>query len=160
MHRRQHHAEDQITRGDIVSPQLLIAAIIAAASFGTAWRIQDWRFDAKEKTHAEQKLAQIQHNAAASIRRADNVILAQNQAAHRTGRLLRDLGSSRTELDRLRAQLAQPVPGAGDTTTACADRTDPARELFADCAAQLTDMAGKADRINSDRQTLIDAWPR
>lgn len=143
-----------------MTPQIIIAGVIAAIGFGSGWHIQALRYTAKEAEHAKQKLAQIQHNAAASIRRADNVILAQNQAAHRTGRLLRDLGSSRTELDRLRAQLAQPVPGAGDTTTACADRTDPARELFADCAAQLTDMAGKADRINSDRQTLIDAWPR
>lgn len=142
-----------------MSPQLLIAAIIAAASFGTAWRIQDWRFDAKEKTHAEQKLAQIQHNAAASIRRADNVIAAQNAATARSVAIRRDRDSAYAELDRLRDTL-RTMPGAGDTTTACADRTDPARELFADCAAQLTDMAGKADRINSDRQTLIDAWPK
>lgn len=138
---------------------IIIAAVIAATGFGAAWKIQDRRFDAKEKAHAEQKLAQIQHNAAASIRRADNVIAAQNAATARSVAIRRDRDSAYAELDRLRDTL-RTMPGAGDTTTACADRTDPARELFADCAAQLTDMAGKADRINSDRQTLIDAWPR
>ena len=138
---------------------IIIAAVIAATGFGAAWKIQDQRFDAKEKAHAEQKLAQIQHNAAASIRRADNVIAAQNAATARSVAIRRDRDSAYAELDRLRDTL-RTMPGAGDTTTACADRTDPARELFADCAAQLTDMAGKADRINSDRQTLIDAWPK
>ena len=139
---------------------IIIAAVIAATGFGAAWKIQDRRFDAKEKAHAEQKLAQIQHNAAASIRRADNVILAQNQAAHRTGRLLRDLGSSRTELDRLRAQLAQPVPGTGDTATACADRADSARELLSACAGELQEVAGAADRHASDALMLLEAWPK
>ena len=138
---------------------IIIAAVIAATGFGAAWKIQDRRFDAKEKAHAEQKLAQIQHNAAASIRRADNVIAAQNAATARSVAIRRDRDSAYAELDRLRDTL-RTMPGAGDTTTACADRTDPARELFADCAAQLTDMAGKADRVNSDRQTLIDAWPK
>lgn len=146
-----------------MTPQIIIAAVIAATGFaggfGLAWKMQAGTINAKEAQYAEQKLAQIQHNAAASIRRADNVIAAQNAATARSVAIRRDRDSAYVELERLRNTL-RTMPGAGDTTTACADRTDPARELFADCAAQLTDMAGKADRINSDRQTLIDAWPR
>ena len=143
-----------------MTPQIIIAAVIAATGFGAGWQIQSWRFDAKEKAHAGQKLAQIHHNAAASIRRADNVILAQNQAAHRTGRLLRDLGSSRTELDRLRAQLILTMPRAETSTGSCVERVDPARELLAACAAELQDLAGKADRHASDVKTLTDGWPK
>ena len=143
-----------------MSPQLLIAAIIAAASFGTAWRIQDWRFDAKEKTHEEQKLVQVQHSAAVQIRRADNVIVAQNAATSRAVALRTDRDRAYSELERLRDTLASSVPGAGDTASACAVRADPARELFLGCAAALVEMGGIADRINSDRQTLIDAWPK
>ena len=146
-----------------MTPQIIIAAVIAATGFaggfGLAWKMQAGTINAKEAQYAEQKLAQIQHNAAASIRRADNVIAAQNAATARSVAIRRDRDSAYAELDRLRDTL-RTMPGAGDTTTACADRTDPARELFADCAAQLTDMAGKADRVNSDRQTLIDAWPK
>ena len=159
MHRRQHHAEDQITRGDIVSPQLLIAAIIAAASFGTAWRIQDWRFDAKEKTHEEQKLVQVQHSAAVQIRRADNVIVAQNAATSRAVALRRDLDSARSELERLRLALASSVPGTGDAAGSCPVTDDPARQLLATCAAELVEMGGIADRHASDVQTLMAAWP-
>ncbi len=143
-----------------MNPQLIIAVIIAAASFGTAWRIQDWRFNAKEKAHAEQKLAQVQLSAAASIRRADNVILAQNAARSRMVRLRRDLDGALSGLDRLRAQLASTVPGADATATSCADRARTVSELFAACAAELQDMAGKTDRHASDALMLQQAWPK
>ena len=142
-----------------MSPQLLIAAIIAAASFGTAWRIQDWRFDAKEKTHAEQKLVQVQHSAAVQIRRADNVIVAQNAATSRAVALRTDRDRAYSELERLRDTLAN-MPRASATASTCAERTDPARELLSECAAQLTDLAGKADRHASDAMTLQQGWPK
>lgn len=143
-----------------MSPQLLIAAIIAAASFGTAWRIQDWRFDAKEKTHEEQKLVQVQHSAAVQIRRADNVIVAQNAATSRAVALRTDRDRAYSELERLRDTLARPVPGTSAAANACPERTDPARQLLSECAAQLTDLAGKADRHASDAMTLQQGWPK
>ena len=143
-----------------MSPQLLIAAIIAAASFGTAWRIQDWRFDAKEKTHAEQKLVQVQHSAAVQIRRADNVIVAQNAATTRAVALRRDRDRAHSELERLRIALQRDLPGSGDAATACTERTNTARELFLECAAALVEMGGRADRHANDAQALMDAWPK
>ena len=143
-----------------MTPQIIIAAVIAATGFGAAWKIQDQRFDAKEKAHAEQKLAQIQHNAAAAIRRVDNVITAQNQATARAASLRRDLDSSRSELDRLRDTLRTTVPAVGTSTTSCTERTDPARELLAACATELVEMGGIADRHASDVKTLTDGWPK
>ena len=143
-----------------MNPQIIIAAVIAAASFGAAWRVQDWRADAKEKAHAESKLAQVQHSAAASIRRSDNVIEAQNQSAARSAALRRDLDGARTELDRLRIALARPVPGTSATGDACTVPADPARQLLADCAAELVEMGVVADRHASDSLMLQQAWPK
>ena len=134
----------------------LIAASIAATG---AWQVQNWRFDAKEKAHAEQKLVEVQQSAATAIRQLDNVLVAQNAGAARAIRLRSDLDSARTELDRLRIAL-RTLPTADPTTGTRPDRADPARELLAACAAELVEMGGIADRINSDRQTLIDAWPK
>lgn len=142
-----------------MSPQLLIAAIIAAASFGTAWRIQDWRFDAKEKTHEEQKLVQVQHSAAVQIRRADNVIVAQNAATSRAVALRTDRDRAYSELERLRDTLAN-MPRADATGDACPDRADTTRELFLECAAELVEMGGIADRHASDALMLQQAWPK
>ena len=143
-----------------MNPQIIIAAVIAATSFGAAWRIQDWRADAKEKAHAEQKLVEVQHAAAVQIRRADNIITAQNDATARAVGLRRDLSNSRSELDRLRAQLAATVPTGATPQATCVDRAATVSELFAQCAAELQELAGKADRHASDVKTLTDAWPK
>ena len=135
----------------------LIAASIAATG---AWQIQNWRFDAKEKAHAEQKLVEVRQSAAAAIRQLDNVLLAQNAGAARAIRLRSDLDSSRSELDRLRNAVARTMPGAGSAPGACPNRADPARELLAACAAELVEMGGIADRHASDAKTLTDAWPK
>lgn len=143
-----------------MNPHLLIAAIIAAIGFGSGWHLQTIRYTAKEAEHDQQKLVQVQHSAAESIRRADNVIEAQNQSAARSAALRRDLDGARTELDRLRIALARTVPRANATGDACAVPADPARELLATCATELVEMGGVADRHASDAQTLIEAWPK
>ena len=142
-----------------MTPQIIIAAVIAATGFGAAWKIQDQRFDAKEKTHAEQKLAQVQLSAAADIRRADNVILAQNQAAHRTGRLLRDLGSSRTELDRLRDTI-RTMPRDDVTTCTSTESGSKRNDVLLECLASYEALARDADLWKNDALMLRDAWPK
>ena len=39
-----------------MNPQLIIAGVLVLGSFGAAWRVQDWRYQAKEAEHAEAKL--------------------------------------------------------------------------------------------------------
>ena len=134
----------------------LIAASIAATG---AWQIQNWRFDAKEKAHAEQKLVEVQQSAATAIRQLDNVLMAQNAGAARAIRLRSDLDSARTELDRLRIAL-RTLPTADPTTGTCPDRAATVSKLFLECSEQLTTLAGKADRHASDLRTLTDAWPK
>ena len=142
-----------------MNPQLLIVAIIAAISFGSGWHLQTLRYTAKEHDREQQELAQVRDSAASSIRRADNVIAAQNAAAGRVLVLRRDLGNALSDLERLRNTL-RTMPRDDASTCPNTERNNTVRELFADCAAQLTDLAGKADRHASDAQTLIDAWPK
>ena len=147
-----------------MSPQLLIAAIIAAigfsGGFGVAWKMQAGTINAKDAQYAESKLAQVQQSAAADIRRLDNTITAQRAATARSVALRRDLDSARSELERLRDTLARPVPGTSAAADACPERTDPARQLLAACATELQAVAGAADRHASDAQALVEAWPK
>lgn len=143
-----------------MNPTMLISAIVAAVSFGTGWHLQTLRYTAKEAENEQQKLAQVQQSAATAIRQLDNVLVAQNASSARAVRLRGDLDSSRSELDRLRTQLAKPMPRAEAATSTCPDRADPARELLAACAAELQDLAGKADRHANDALMLQQAWPK
>lgn len=143
-----------------MNPQIIIAAIIAAASFGTAWRIQDWRADAKEKTHAEQKLAQVQHSAAVQIRRADNVIVAQNAATSRAVALRTDRDRAYSELERLRDTLARPVPGTSAAADACPESGSKRNVVLLECLASYEALARDADLWKNDALMLRDAWPK
>lgn len=86
---------------------------------------------------------------------------ALTQATKRAQANRVDADNARTELDRLRdAIAARPSDACANTCTAPNDRTAAAPELLAECAAALTDLAAKADRLHTDRMTLWDAWPR
>lgn len=142
-----------------MNPQAIVIAITAALGMGAGWHIQTLRYTAKEAEHEQQKLVAIQQSAAASIRWMDNTLDAQNAATARSVGLRRDRDSAYAELGRLRDTLAN-MPRADATGDACPDRADTTRELFLECAAELVEMGGIADRHASDALMLQQAWPK
>ena len=147
-----------------MNPQIIIAAVLAAigfaGGFGTAWKIQAGNINAKEAAHAKQELANVQQSAASDIRRLDNAITAQARATHRAVALRADLDSAHSELGRLGNAINSPVPITCDATSTGAIPATTGNQLLLECAAELTDLAGKADRHASDLRTLIEAWPK
>ena len=143
-----------------MNPQLIIAAIIAATGFGSAWQIQSWRFDAKEKHRAEQELAQVQFSAAANIRRADNAIEAQNAATRRAVALRRDADASRAATVSVSLAAGEALRRALDSHAACLDTASAVTDIFQQCADRRQELAEIADRHASDVKTLMDAWPK
>ena len=136
----------------------------AIAGIGT-WEAQAMRYDASiaqmQQDHAKAsadaaqkalndtiKMQRVKDEAikSAEKRAAQNADTAA--AARRTADGLRDT------LYAFRASLPNASPAA------VIERADTAAELFGACASEYQDVAAAADRINSDRQTLIDAWPR
>ena len=125
-----------------MNPCLIVALAIAAGSFGSAWQIQSWRYDAKEKARVEQQLEDVRQSAARNIRFRDVEIDAQNQAETR----------ARTSTDAaLRA--------AGASKEACLIRAATLGELFEESAAEYTELAEKAGRHVNDIQKLTGSWP-
>ena len=147
-----------------MSPQIIIAAVIAATAFaggfGTAWKIQAGNINAKEAAHAKQELANVQQSAASDIRRLDNAITAQNAATARAVGLRRDRDSALTELGRLRLAVNSAVHTANTDPVACPERAAAIGDVLTELGRAGAELAEKADRINSDRQTLIDSWPQ
>ena len=147
-----------------MSPQIIIAAVLAAigfaGGFGTAWKIQAGNINAKEAAYAQQELANVQQSAASDIRRLDNAITAQNAATARAVGLRRDRDSALTELGRLRLAINSAVQTASTDPVACPERAAALGDVLTELGRAGAELAEKADRINSDRQTLIDAWPQ
>ena len=147
-----------------MSPQIIIAAIIAATGFaggfGTAWKIQAGNINAKEAAYAKQELANVQQSAASDIRRLDNAITAQNRATARAVALRRDADLARTELGRLRLAVASAVQTASTDPVACPERATALGDVLTELGRAGAELAEKADRHASGVKTLIEAWPQ
>lgn len=143
-----------------MSPQLIVALVISIISFGGAWVIQDWRYDAKEKEHVEQKLAEVRFKSAEDIRRLEDALDAQAKAAERARRYRLDAAALRTSVNSLSSYTADTMRTARASQAACLDRVDTLGKLFDASTEAYADMAGTADRHASDIQTLRDSWPK
>jgi len=92
---------------------------------------------------------------------ADKLKKAQDDFLLRQNRLLADATAARTESSRLHDTLAdfqRKLPNL--TEQAVRQYADTASVVFDQCQKQYLDMAETADRIDSDRQSLEDAWPK
>ena len=137
------------------------AAILAAAIAATgAWKVQQWRFDAKEKERVEQELNDERVRAATQIRREEAVIVAQNESQVRTRRLRLDADAARAAADGLRASTDAALRAATASHDACLVRTDTLGELLVAVEEAGRGMAQKADLHANDARTLSDAWLR
>ena len=147
-----------------MNPQLILALVIAAAGFGSgfgsAWQIQDWRMDAKEKDYVEQKLAAERLSAAQAIRHAQALHDAQNAATARAAGLRRDADGVRTALVSLSSSAERALRDAAASQEACLDRASTFSELFLTSSDEYRKLAEKAGRHVNDIQTLSEGWPK
>jgi hypothetical protein len=140
--------------------QTLIAVLLSFLSFGIGWKTNDLSHEAQAHERTQQELDVVRQTAAASIRRTDNVIAAQNAQAARNMVLIRDASGSRSALVSLHASADQALRDAAASHDACLGRAGALGDVFSQCSEVLQGMAATCDRITSDRKTLIDAWPK
>jgi hypothetical protein len=144
----------------LISAQWWIALGLALAGAVSGWTLNDWRWKAKETDRAQQALADERRNAAATIRRVENVLAAQAAAVQREHVLRMDAAASRDALDGLRTATSTALSAAANNHAACLERADTFAELFTESAREYRNMAEKADRHASDAAMMQQAWPR
>lgn len=140
--------------------QAVIAAIIFA--LGAAGGIKFHAGQDAIKENARLELVREQEKASRATERAQatNVITAQNEARKRESVALAAASGARNELSRLRDAIAIRPQSAGSAACASDERADKLGALLSSCAAAYSELAGVADRLDSDRRTLRDAWPK
>lgn len=138
------------------------AALIAlAVGFGGGWKVQAWRWGAADAERLALEAKGAEQARAAERRQHVDVLEAVNASKRREQTARAAADGARTELDGLRVDLAtaqQHMPSAAPA--ACLERVATLSAVFESCAATLEGLAGKADRINSDRLMLREAWPK
>ena len=140
---------------------ILATVALLAGAFFSGWTAQGWHRDSLEKADAEQKLVDVRANAAASIRRTDAVIEAQNAAQTRDRNLRIAVSLARDERDGLRMELEEAQRRlAGLSPEACIKRAATLSDVLNQCTERYTGVAEKADRHANDVKTLMDSWPK
>ena len=143
-----------------MTPQLIAAAVVALAGFGSAWQIQTWRYGAREAAHEQQKLADQQRAAAAALRQSEAVIAAQSAAAARVATMRRDADGARAALLGLFDATEQAMRSAETSHAACLVTADAERVVLGQCSESYRSLAQACDGHTSDLKTMMDAWPR
>ena len=144
-----------------MNPQLIIAAIIAAASFGggfgAAWKIQNGIAAEKEKQHVQQTLRATQEAASRDIRNLDNVIAAQNAATVRDRRLRLDAAGSRSALVSLSHAADAALRSAEADHATCIVRANSLAIVLKELGRSGGELAEKADKHTNDVQSCRDS---
>ena len=115
--------------------------------------------------------AQAEHTAAALIAKQTarakeaawktQLQKAQDDASQRQTKLAADAAAARSATDRLRNDLAAIRASLPGLTRAALERyANASADVFAECSREYSGLAQTADRITSERQTLIEGWPK
>ena len=137
--------------------QIILAALIAATSFGGAWQIQDWRYGAREAAHEQQKLADRRRAGRDGQPRPDGDAGAVRSAASFLGR---NADGARAALVSLHDAADAAMRSAETSHAACIVTADAERVVLGQCSESYRSLAEVADGHASDVKTLTDACPR
>lgn len=141
----------------------LIAAAVAVLTGIAGWAANGWRLNAKiDRIHAEHAQDLTKANADALAKYTDMERKKQealNEANKQAQRNARAADAARTELERLRQQIAS---GSVSTATCGSVRNyaTTLQAVFGECAARLEWLAKEADGHALDSRTLNGAWPK
>jgi hypothetical protein len=143
-----------------MNPALIAMLLSAVMAFGGAWKIQDWRYAAKEVDRVQAQQIAEQAARSTELRRGNIASAALASAEARAVALGRTAAALSTERAGLLAQLditTQFTPS--NTATACPDTAHTLADLLGQCTGRYSEVAAAADRHASDAQKLSDAWP-
>lgn len=143
---------------------LALAALCAAFGgwcYVSGMKHTQARWDAEKVAQQAATMKAEQANRAKELQLHQQVIEAQNEAKKREAKLAADAAAARAESGRLRDQLTGIRAELPNLATDAVRRyADTASDVLADCTAKYQELAGQADRIDNDRETLEQAWPK
>jgi hypothetical protein len=147
-----------------IQTTLIAAAASLAIGLGTGWAANGWRLNGKiDRMMAEQSqaLAEAGKNAMAESARLqklkDDALYEANRTAQKNALAAT---AARSELDRLRRQLANSATIANATCASTRHYAATLSTVFGECTSRLTEMAKDADGHAADSRTFQQSWPR
>jgi len=124
------------------------------------------------KAHYEREISELRAAQAEAIAQANANALAETQrlqaaadkaakaAAVRQSAMARDLAANRDALGRLSNAADSALRAASSSHEQCLARAAAFNDVFTGCSKQLVDLGATADRLASDKQAMIESWPK
>ena len=147
-----------------IQTTLIAATASLAIGLATGWTANGWRLNAKidrMTAEASQALAEAGKNAMLESARLqklkDDALDEANKIAQKNAA---DATRARTELERLRRELANRATVANATCASTRDYASTLAVIFGECATAIGEMAEAADGHALDSRTLQQSWPR
>lgn len=145
--------------------RVLVTAIGGVIAFCIGWSLNGWRLGQQiAKIERDQVAAAEAATEAARLKeRVWNKQLedARNEATKREAAIRADAVAARQSADGLRGDLAELRRQLPELAVdACRQRADALADVLSQCTARYSGLAETADRLASDRQTLMEAWPK
>lgn len=147
-----------------IQTTLIAAAASLAIGLGTGWTANGWRLNGKIDrmvAEASQALAEAGKNAMLESARLQKLKdEALNEANRTAQKNALAATAARTELERVRKQLANSVTIGSSTCASARNYASTLALVFGECAARLTEVAKDADGHAADSRTYQQSWPR
>ena len=148
-----------------MSTTILRYLTVSTAIFLAGWQVNGWRLGeqiAEARADLEHQRVEFQIRSRAKEQQWQIQLQeAHDAAAKREQKLSADAAIARHAADRLRGDLADHQRRLPELTEqAVRDYATALGDVFGECTEEYRALAEIADRIDSDRQTLEDAWPK
>ena len=147
-----------------IQTTLIAAAASLAIGLGAGWTANGWRLNVKIDrmvAEASQALAEAGKNAMLESARLqklkDEALDEANKIAQKNAA---DATRARSELERLRRELANSTSISNATCASTRDYAATLAVIFGECATRIGEMAEAADGHALDSRTLQQSWPR
>lgn len=141
------------------------AFVPLAAGLLIGWTANGWRLgETINQLHIETTQSALETQILARTKETNfnkQLLEAINAATTRETQLRREAADARHSADGLRNELTEIRRGLPELAADAARlRAGTLAELFGECTVEYRKMAEAADGLGSDRQTLMDAWPK
>lgn len=136
---------------------VMLAAFVAGAVVN-GWQVESHYQSQISAIEAER---QAERNEAERKTRliSDQYMEALNNARTRENEIRLAADGARSELDRLRITIKKRSAAVTASPASAVDYSIASADVFGECAAELTALAGKADGHTVDLKTMIESWP-
>ena len=144
-------------------PTVYVKGLVVLAAFVAGAVVNGWRVEAhyQSQISAIEAERQAERNEAERKTRliSDQYTEALNNARTRENEIRLAADGARSELDRLRITIKKRSAAVTASPASAVDYSIASADVFGECAAELTALAGKADGHTVDLKTMIEAWP-